>query len=110
VHSYLSGVIRDERVVIDVAKRSPQDRSIHGYKAIVREDPERARLLADRIVKNTYRTLMTRGQMGCYLFCVDAETNAYFQRFVAERARVEAVHYQKVAETAGDYATKPVDH
>ena len=25
---------------------------------------------------------MTRGQKGCYIFCVDAETNEYFRRFV----------------------------
>lgn len=40
--------------------------------------------LRDRIIKNTYRTLMTRGQKGCYVFCVDRETNDYFRRFVGQ--------------------------
>ena len=76
-------VIRGGRVVTDAGKRSSQDQSIRGYKKMLKEDPEAARALADRIIKNTYRTLMTRGQKGCYLFCVDPETNEYFKRFTA---------------------------
>lgn len=75
-------VIRDGRVVTDAGKRSSQDRSIRGYKSMFKDDPDAAQTLADRIIKNTYRTLMTRGQKGCYLFCVDEETNEYFRRFV----------------------------
>ena len=41
--------------------------------------PDAAREKADRIVRNTYRTLMTRGMKGCYVWCTDAETNAYFK-------------------------------
>lgn len=76
-------VIRDGQVVTDASKRSSQDQSIRGYKKMLKEDPGAARALADRVIKNTYRTLMTRGQKGCYLFCVDRETNDYFKRFVA---------------------------
>jgi DUF2075 family protein len=72
-------VIRNGRAVTDASKRSSQDRSIHGYKAMLRDDPARARALADRVIKNTYRTLMTRGQAGCYVYCVDDETNEYFK-------------------------------
>jgi DUF2075 family protein len=75
-------IIRDGQVVTDGSKRSSQDRSIHGFKPMLKSDPKRAKAIADRIIKNTYRTLMTRGQKGCYLFCVDPETNAYFKRFV----------------------------
>jgi hypothetical protein len=49
---------------------------------MLKEEPETAKSLADRIIKNTYRTLMTRGQKGCYIYCVDGETNEYFKRFV----------------------------
>ena len=75
-------VIRDGQVVTDGSKRSSQDRSIHGFKPMLKSDPKGAKAIADRIIKNTYRTLMTRGQKGCYLFCVDPETNAYFKQFV----------------------------
>ena len=33
----------------------------------------------DMIIKNTYRTLMTRGMKGCYVYSVDQETQQYFQ-------------------------------
>lgn len=34
---------------------------------------------ADAIIKNTYRTLMTRGMKGCYVYFVDKETENYFK-------------------------------
>jgi len=61
------------RVVTDVTKRSSMDRSISGIKKMMKEDPQEATQLADRIIKNTYRTLLTRGMKGCYVyFCDDA--------------------------------------
>lgn len=75
-------VIRDGQAVTDAGQRSSQDSSIRGYKTMLKDDPETAIASADRIIKNTYRTLMTRGQKGCYLYCVDKETNEYFKRFV----------------------------
>ncbi len=78
-------MVRGNAVVTDAAERSSQDRSIHGYKKLLAENPSRAKEVADRIIKNTYRTLMTRGQKGCYVFCVDEETNAYFKR-VSDRS------------------------
>ena len=47
---------------------------------MLKTDPEGARAAADRIIKNTYRTLMTRGLKGCYIFCTDQETNEFFRR------------------------------
>ena len=93
-------VVRNGRVVTDAGKRSSQDRSIHGYKKMLRNDPDTARKLADRIIKNTYRTLMTRGQKGCYLFCVDKETNEYFRSFVGDYSnlRVSGGRWPRVAE------------
>ncbi|WP_237049394.1 DNA/RNA helicase domain-containing protein [Lentibacillus amyloliquefaciens] len=35
--------------------------------------------IADDIIHNTYRTLMTRGQKGCFVFCTVPELNKYFQ-------------------------------
>ena len=79
-------VIRDGRVVTRVEERAGQDRSVHGYKTLYREQPEHARRLADQIIKNTYRTLMTRGQKGCYLYATDSETREYFASFVPSQA------------------------
>ena len=36
-----------------------------------RRESEKALKIADEIIKNTYRTLMTRGTKGCYIYCED---------------------------------------
>lgn len=37
----------------------------------------------ERLVKNTYRTLMTRGMKGCYVYCCDPELQKYFKQRIA---------------------------
>ena len=46
---------------------------------MIEEGPIEASRLADSIIKNTYRTLMTRGMKGCYVYSVDPETQDYFK-------------------------------
>ncbi len=75
-------VIRDGRAVVDAGRRASADRTVHGYKQLLKRDPDAGRRQADAIVKNTYRTLMTRGMKGCYVYCVDEETNAHFASFM----------------------------
>lgn len=72
-------IVRDGLIVTDAAMRSSKDRSIYGYKGWVKREPEAARAAANRVIRNTYRTLMTRGMRGCYLYCTDAETSEYFR-------------------------------
>ena len=72
-------IVRDGKVVTDGAQRSKSDSSIKGYKGMLKTDPDAARKKADLIIKNTYRTLMTRGSKGCYVFSTDPETNQYLQ-------------------------------
>ena len=43
-----------------------------------REDAAKAEAIADQIIKNTYRTLMTRGAKGCLVWSADEETNQWF--------------------------------
>lgn len=76
-------VVRDGRVIVRAGERSRMDHSIRGYKKMLREAPEEAEAQAERIVKNTYRTLMSRGQKGCYLYCTDPETSEYFQAMIS---------------------------
>ncbi len=72
-------VVRDGEAVTDATKRSSNDRSVRGIKSMLQREPERAKKLSSEIIKNTYRTLMTRGQKGCYIYCTDQETLSYFQ-------------------------------
>jgi hypothetical protein len=78
-------VIRDGVAATDASQRSRNDSSVRGLKKLRKVDPDRARELEDRVVKNTYRTLMTRGQRGCFVFCTDPETQRYFAALQRER-------------------------
>ncbi|MDR1794243.1 MAG: DUF2075 domain-containing protein [Erysipelotrichaceae bacterium] len=69
----------NDRVITDFKQRAATDHSLLGIKKMMREDPEAAKVLADTIIKNTYRTLMTRGMKGCYVFCTDHKLNAYLK-------------------------------
>ena len=40
---------------------------------------------ADEIIKNTYRTLMTRGMKGCYVYCTDQRLTAYLKKCLETR-------------------------
>ena len=42
------------------------------------EGIEEAKRLTDAIIKNTYKTLMTRGMKGCYIYCTDKNLQNYF--------------------------------
>ena len=58
-------------IVTDFTKRAKTDQSLKGIKKLYKENPEFALKEADEIIKNTYRTLMTRGMKGCYVYCTD---------------------------------------
>ncbi len=73
-------VVRNGVVITDASKRATSDNSVKGYKKLMKENPEEAKEQLDLIIKNTYRTLMTRGMKGCYIYCVDEETREYFKK------------------------------
>lgn len=73
-------VVRNNNVVTDASKRASSDNSVKGYKSLLKENPDQAKASLDLIIKNTYRTLMTRGMKGCYIYCVDKETSDYFKQ------------------------------
>ncbi|USG67361.1 DUF2075 domain-containing protein [Brevibacillus ruminantium] len=73
-------IFRDGQVQTDYTKRAKTDSSLKGLKKMLQSSPDEAMRLADEIIRNTYRTLMTRGQKGCFIFCVDKELENYFMR------------------------------
>lgn len=72
-------IVRDGQVITQPEKRASTDKSIHGWKKLMKEEPHLTSARLDMIIKNTYRTLMTRGQKGCYIYCTDKETQEYFK-------------------------------
>jgi len=75
----LDFVIRNGKVITDPSKRAKTDASLKGFKKDSAIDPIAAQKKVDSIIKNTYRTLMTRGMKGCYVYFLDKETEKLFR-------------------------------
>lgn len=68
-------------IITDYKKRAKSDTSLKGINKIAKEKGDAVAYdIADRIIKNTYRTLMTRGMKGCYIYCVDKNLNEYLKK------------------------------
>jgi DUF2075 family protein len=78
-------IANDGVLVTDPSARAKTDKSLAGYKKELKEDPISAQIKADEIIRNTYRTLMSRGMKGCYVYFVDKETEKFF------KSRIEGV-------------------
>ena len=82
---YVGVIIGDDlrfengRVITDFTKRARTDQSLKGIKKLAKEDPEKANERADEIIRNTYRTLLTRGMKGCYIYCTDKPLGEYLK-------------------------------
>ncbi|MBO4688005.1 MAG: DUF2075 domain-containing protein [Clostridiales bacterium] len=70
----------DGEVKTDYTKRASTDQSVKGLKSLFRADPEKAKEREEEIIKNTYRTLMTRGMKGCYIYCTDPGMREYIRQ------------------------------
>ena len=83
---YVGVIIGDDiryengHILTDYTKRAKTDTSLNGIKKLANEQgQDKANIIADAIIKNTYRTLMTRGMKGCYIYCTDSQLSAYFK-------------------------------
>jgi len=73
------------KIITDFTKRAKTDQSLKGIKTLYRENPQKAKESADEIIKNTYRTLMTRGMKGCYVYCVDKKLGEYLRQCLKKK-------------------------
>lgn len=83
---YVGVIIGDDlryengKIVSDFTKRAKTDQSLKGIKKLYKENPEEAENIADELIKNTYRTLMTRGMKGCYVYCTDKKLSEHLKQ------------------------------
>lgn len=63
-------IYRNGEVICDFTKRAKTDKSLRGSKDIN---------LFDRIIRNTYKTLLSRGQKGCFIYCEDKMLAEYIK-------------------------------
>jgi DUF2075 family protein len=73
-------IYRDGQLRTAVESRSKMDRSVRGYKNLLKNGPPDTSARIDNLIRNTYRTLMTRGLKSCFIYSVDPETQDYFRR------------------------------
>lgn len=73
---------RDGHITTDYTKRAKTDQSLKGIRKMAREDPAEAARTADIIIKNTYRTLLTRGMKGCYVYCTDRQLSEHLKELL----------------------------
>ncbi len=75
--SYVGVIIGDDlryengEVITDFNERAKTDTSLHGLLGPARKKDTYSLAEIDKIIRNTYRTLMTRGMKGCYVYCTD---------------------------------------
>ena len=90
---YVGVIIGDDlryengRVVTDFTRRAKTDQSLKGIKGLYKQNPEEAQRRADEIIKNTYRTLLSRGMKGCYIYCIDKNLQEYLKNSLERKIR-----------------------
>ncbi|MCR5888347.1 DUF2075 domain-containing protein [Hymenobacter sp. J193] len=77
-------LVRDGKVVTNALARASADKTVQKKKELLKSEAGKAQL--DLIIKNTYRTLMTRAMKGCYVYCTDPETAAYLRHRISNPA------------------------
>lgn len=80
--------MRMVKIITDFTKRASTDQSIKGLKKLYKENKEEALKRADEIIKNTYRTLMTRGQKRCYIYCTDKKLSDYLKKRLNQKKEI----------------------
>lgn len=78
----------NNKIITDVTERAKTDQSIKGIYKMAQKDFDNAMKVADEIIKNTYRTLMTRGQKGCYIYCTDKKLSEYLKRRLNQKDEI----------------------
>jgi len=71
-------IFRNGHVLTDPYKRAKTDQSLRGLKK------DKDAQLIDRIIRNTYKTLLTRGQKGCFVYCEDRELAEYIKEMASK--------------------------
>jgi DUF2075 family protein len=65
--------VEDGQLVTKPENRAKHDKSLLGFKGALKDRVPGTAERADRLIRNTYRTLMTRGMKGTFIFCTDVK-------------------------------------
>jgi DUF2075 family protein len=72
-------IVQNGELLTNPNARAKTDKSLAGYKKERAVNAAEADIKADELIRNTYRTLMTRGMKGCYVYFTNPATRKYFE-------------------------------
>ncbi len=99
----------EQGLVTDFTARARTDQSLKGIKQLYRQDKQKALETADLIIKNTYRTLLTRGMKGCYVYCCDKALADYLRYRLALPAEDAAFFYDQANDSERQLQVADID-
>ncbi len=73
-------VVRDGELKADPSARARSDASLKGWRQAFAGDPDATRQRVSMLIRNTYRTLMSRGMKSCWVFACDPELQSYLRQ------------------------------
>ncbi len=76
---------REGKIITDCKERASTEKSLYGLYVLMKKDKTYYQNLADTIIRNTYRVLLTRGIKGCYVYSVDKELQKYLKKIIKEK-------------------------
>ncbi len=91
--SYAGVIIGDDlryengKVITDFSARAKTDKSLQGLVTLCRKGDKEALLKADMIIRNTYRTLLSRAMKGCMVYCTDRALADHIRSSIEENRR-----------------------
>ena len=71
---------RNGELVADPTARATSDKSLTGWRAAMAIDPKATEERVSRLIRNTYRTLMSRGMRSCWVFACDPGLQSYLKQ------------------------------
>lgn len=76
---------REGKIITDCKERASTEKSLYGLYVLMKKDKTYYQNLADTIIRNTYRVLLTRGIKGCYVYCIDKKLQKYLKKVIKEK-------------------------
>ena len=91
--SYVGVIIGDDlryengRVITDYKARAKSDQSLFGLKGPCNKGNKEALKQVDFIIRNTYRTLLSRAMKGCLIYCTDIALSNYLKQKIEDNKK-----------------------
>lgn len=79
---------RNGKIITDYKARASTEKSLYGLYVLMKKNKSYYEELADKIIRNTYRVLLTRGIKGCYVYACDENLQKYLEKIVKTKLKI----------------------